>query len=109
METLPLPIDMQPTQSTQALTNGVSHALTNVNDNNDNDNNDVVSGVQEHHDGQQQQQQQHRQHVRRYVTCCVRLSDEKQPDRFVRLVEAMEKMNTFEETGGGVWVVGVYV
>lgn len=34
-----------------------------------------------------------------YVTCCVRLSPEKEPERFVNLVAALQRLGTFAATG----------
>ena len=34
-----------------------------------------------------------------YVTCCVRLSTEKEPSRFVDLVAALQRLGTFDATG----------
>lgn len=34
-----------------------------------------------------------------YVTCCVRLSPEKEPGRFVDLVAALQRRGTFDATG----------
>lgn len=86
MEALPLPADTQPTTSTHALTNGSSHALTNGSSH-------VLTN------GAHSSTTTSTQHVRRYLTCCVRLSPEKAPDRFVALVKVLENLGTFDATG----------
>lgn len=58
---------------------------------------------------QAQGQQQAHQAQRRYLTCCVRLSPEKEPHRFVELLEALQRRGALERLSvlplmaGGGW------
>lgn len=57
---------------------------------------------QQQQGGQQQQQgpvrQQPGQH-RRYLTCCVRLSPEKEPHRFVEVIEELQRRGSLDRLG----------